>query len=100
MLILSRVCAEFHDKSGAVLFAIRPADRMSFIEAPESIRQDPLFDMLLSDGSLETPTSKADQKKLENDPEKKPEKAEETVSAAPAEAKASGRKSAEKKEQP
>ena len=100
MLILSRVCAEFHDKSGAVLFAIRPADRMSFIEAPESIRQDPLFEMLLSDGSLETPTSKADQKKLENDPEKKPEKAEETVSAAPAEAKASGRKNTEKKEQP
>ena len=97
MLILSRVCAEFHDKSGAVLFAIRPADRMSFIEAPESIRQDPLFDMLLRDGSLETPTSKADQKKLENDPEKKPEKTEETGSAAPAETKASGRKSAENK---
>ena len=100
MLLLSRVCAEFHDKSGAVLFAIRAADRMSFIEAPESIRQDPLFDMLVNEGSLETPTSKAEQKKLENDPEKKPEMAEETASAAPAEAKASGRKSTEKKEQP
>ena len=101
MLILSRVCAEFHDKSGAVLFAIRPADRMSFIEAPESIRQDPLFDMLVSDGSLETPNSKAQQKKLENDPEKKPEQAEEIGSAAPAEEpKASGRKSAAKKDEP
>ena len=97
MLILSRVCAEFHDKSGTVLFAIRPADRMNFLEAPESIRQDPLFDMLVKDGSLETPGTKAEQKKLENDPEKKPEgakaePADPAAQPAPKEAHASGAK--------
>ena len=96
MLLMSRVCAEFHDRTGAVLFSIKPADRMTFIEAPESIRQDPLFDMLLHDGSIQIPTNRAEQEKLENDPEAKaPETAENTGSAAPAE---KGRKTAEKKQ--
>ena len=76
MRILSRVCAEFHDKSGTVLFTIHPADRGVFLDAPESIRQDPLFDMLLSDGSLELPTIREKVKQLENDPMKEPEKPE------------------------
>ncbi len=98
MLLMSRVCAEFHDRTGAVLFSIRPENRMSFIEAPESIRQDPLFDMLVHDGSIQVPTGRAEQKKLENDPgEKVPETAEDNGSAAPAEGKPSGRKNAEKK---
>ena len=96
MLILSRVCAEFHDDAGAVLFTVLPAMLNMFIEAPESIKQDPLFDMLLSDGSLEAPVDKATRTKLENDPDKKPEKTE-TAGTAPAEAKASDGKTAGKK---
>ena len=96
MLILSRVCAEFHDDTGTVLFNIQPSMLNLFIDAPESIKQDPLFDMLLSDGSLEAPVDKATRKKLENDPDKKPEM-NETAGTAPAEAKASDGKTAGKK---
>ena len=68
MLLLSRVCAEFRDKSGAVLFAVTPETRLTFQEAPESIRQDPLFQMLLSDHSIEVTEDKNKKKALENDP--------------------------------
>ena len=69
MLLLSRVCAEFHDKSGAVLFAVTPQTRLTFQEAPESIRQDPLFEMLLHDHSIEVAEDTGRRKQLENDPE-------------------------------
>ena len=97
MLLLSRVCAEFRDRAGAVLFTVTPQMRLTFQEAPESICQDPLFDMLLRDHSIEVAEEPARRKQLENDPEKKPEKTETVSSAAPAEAKASGRKSTENK---
>ena len=98
MFLMSTVCAEFHDRTGAVLFAIHPADLMSFIDAPESIRQDPLFDMLVRDGSVKIPSNKDEIRKLENDPvQKVAEVTEEKSSAAPAEEKSSNRKSAEKK---
>ena len=100
MRILSRVCAEFHDKTGAVLFAVHPADRCVFLDTPDSIRQDPLFHMLLNDGSLELPTTREKQKQLENDPMKKPgktgsakeEPAETAEQPAPKEANASSAK--------
>ena len=100
MFLMSRVCAEFHDKTGAVHFAVHPADRCVFLDAPDSIRQDPLFNMLLNDGSLELPTTREKQKQLENDPMKKPEKtgsakeepAETAEQPAPKEANASGAK--------
>ena len=96
MVILSRVCADFYDKNGVLLHRITRRDLGNFRIAPDSIKQDPLFDMLLSDGSLEAPVDKATQKKLENDPDKKPEKTE-TAGTAPAEAKASDGKTAGKK---
>lgn len=68
MLLLSRVCAEFRDRTGAVLFAVTPETRLTFQEAPESIRQDPLFGMLLSDHSIEVTEDKNKKKRLENDP--------------------------------
>ena len=43
MLILSRVCAEFRDRSGAVIHRVTPETRLTFREAPEAIREDPLF---------------------------------------------------------
>lgn len=68
MLLLSRVCAEFRDRTGAVLFAVTPETRLTFQEAPESIRQDPLFGMLLNDHSIEVTEDKNKKKRLENDP--------------------------------
>ena len=102
MMIIPYVCAEFHDKTGAVIHKIRPADLRLPSEAPEAIRQDPLFAMMMSDGTLKEPESKSELKKLENDPgmfipsEKAPE-AEKNGSAAPADERKSGRKSAENK---
>lgn len=43
MLILSRVCAAFRNKSGEIIFKITPSMRLTFQEAPDAIRQDPLF---------------------------------------------------------
>ena len=68
MLILSRVCAEFRDRTGAVVYHVTPSDRLTFREAPDSIRDDPLFQMLLSDGSLEAASTVARKKKLEAEP--------------------------------
>ena len=68
MLILSRVCAEFRDRTGAVVHRVTPESRLTFREAPDAIREDPLFRMLLAEGSLEA-VSGADQRKvLEADP--------------------------------
>ena len=76
MLILSRVCAEFHDKTGAGIFSITPQTRLTFQEAPEAIREDPLFRLLLDDRSIEVSDNGPRKKQLENDPMKEPEKPE------------------------
>ncbi len=68
MLILSRVCAEFHNTKGEPLFAVTPVTRNIFVEAPDAIREDPLFRMLVSDGSLEAAVSEDRKKVLENNP--------------------------------
>ena len=86
MLLLSRVCAEFRDRAGAVLFTVTPQMRLTFQEAPESIRQDPLFDMLLRDHSIEVAEEPARRKQLENDP------AASTPDPAPAAGKKTGAK--------
>ena len=68
MLILSRVCAEFVNKAGQTIFSVTPQNLFSFLEAPEEIREDPLFDMMLRDGSLEAVRSVAQRRELESDP--------------------------------
>ncbi len=98
MLVVPYVCAEFHDRNGTVLHTIQPADLRGVTEVPDSIRQDPLFDMLVRDGSLRVPETKEELKQLENDPvQKVPEVKEEISSSAPVEEKSSTRKTAEKK---
>ena len=94
MLILSRVCATFHDRQGGTLFRVTPADRLTFVEAPEAIRQDPLFALLVAERSLEVAQSASQKKALENDPEtpaeaaadsgRKKEKAARSSAASPA----------------
>ena len=68
MLILSRVCADFYDKRRNRLFRITHQDLGLFLDAPDSIRQDPLFQMLVDDGSIKFPEDAKSNKVLENDP--------------------------------
>ena len=68
MLILARVCADFHDKNRNLLHRIAPRDLNLFREVPESIQQDPLFQMLVDDGSIKFPADAAKDKALEQDP--------------------------------
>ena len=69
MLIMSRVCVEFHNRRGVKIFSVTPQTRMCMIEAPEAIQEDPIFQMLVDDGSLEASLTPARKKKLEQDPE-------------------------------
>ena len=68
MLILARVCADFYDKNRNLLHRIAPRDLNLFREVPESIRQDPLFQMLVDDGSIKFPADAAKDRALEQDP--------------------------------
>ena len=68
MLILSRVCADFYDRRNTLLFRISPQDLGLFVDAPESIREDPLFRMLVDDGSIKFPEDAKSNRALENDP--------------------------------
>ena len=102
MTIVPYVCAEFHDRAGTAIYTIRPHQLKVLIpDAPESIRQDPLFNMLVADGSIVIPPNEAEKRRLEYDPDARaPGKAEEPGSPAPAAeaaGKASGRKTVEKK---
>ena len=68
MLILSRVCAEFHDRKGAVIHRITPAMIGLFHDAPDAIRDDLLFKLLVADGSIKTPEDAKKNRNLEQDP--------------------------------
>ena len=68
MLIICHVCAEFHNKTGETIFTVTPEMLNGFITAPEEIREDPLFGMLVADGSLETGVDERQRKILEKDP--------------------------------
>ena len=70
MLIIPYVCAEFRDRNGNRIHRITPDMIGLFIDAPEAIRQDLLFQMLLADGSIKTPEDAKKNRNLENDPMK------------------------------
>ena len=69
MRIISHVCADFYASEGAVIFSVTPSTRNLYIPAPDAIRQDPLFDLLVADGSLEAGFTNERKRALENDPE-------------------------------
>ena len=102
MLILSRVCAEFRDHTGAVIYRVTPETRLTFREAPEAIREDPLFRMLVDDGSLEAAVTREQQKQLEAEPLRGIDAAgrKEPAGEANAPAPSAGRKRAARKEAP
>ncbi len=59
---------EFRDLHNHPLFEVKPAMLNTFQEAPDTIRQDPLFHLLISDGSLEAVVPEERRKELEKDP--------------------------------
>lgn len=69
MLILSRVCADFYNNRGELVHRVTPANRLTFHEAPETIKEDPLFQMLLNEGALEASVTPVQRKQLEADPQ-------------------------------
>ena len=68
MLICSRVCAEFHDRNGVVVFRVDSGNRLKLVEAPDTIKQDPIYQLLLDEGSMEAVVSIGQRKRLENEP--------------------------------
>ena len=69
MTIISYVCAEFHNRRGEPILTISPAMvKQILTNVPEEIRDDPLFRMMVDDGSLTAVDSVEKRKQLENDP--------------------------------
>jgi len=70
MLLLAHVCAEFRDRNGNTIFRVTAKDlNHTFLEAPDAIREDPLFAMLANDGSIVfPPKDEKERKRLENEP--------------------------------
>ena len=68
MLILARVCAVFYDRKRNLIHRITQRDLGVFRDVPESIQQDPLFQMLVDDGSIKYPADAAKDRALEQDP--------------------------------
>ena len=79
MFAVPYACAEFHDAHGNVLYRITADQLRITTEMPESIRQDPLFALMIKDESLRAPDSKLELKILENDPDAKIEKDEKSA---------------------
>ena len=93
MKLVSRVCAEFHDSRGSVIYRIGPADRLRYItNAPDAIREDLLFRMLVNDGSIEVIESAAQQKAAEQDPTAGTDASGKKLAKAKAEDKSAGQK--------
>ncbi len=68
MLIVSRVCAVFKDRTGKEIHRVTPALRGMTHEAPDAIQEDRLFQMLLKDGSITANLTKVELKAAESDP--------------------------------
>ena len=69
MLVVPFACAEFHDKSGNVIHRIHAHELRNITEVPDTIVQDPLYALMVEEGSLKAPESKIDLKALENNPD-------------------------------
>jgi len=68
MTILSHVCVDFYDNRRNLIFSVLPSHLDCLLTAPDEIQQDPIFDMLLADHSLEAVRTVEQKKHLENDP--------------------------------
>ena len=68
MRIISYVCADLYDGNRSRSFRIRPTDRGLLMDVPDWVSADPLFKMLVSDGSVRVAETRAEEKILENNP--------------------------------
>ncbi|MCR5297520.1 MAG: hypothetical protein K6E17_08920 [Clostridiales bacterium] len=69
MTIVSHVCVEFHNAKGEPIFAVTPSTVNTLItDVPDEICSDPLYQMMINDGSLSAGISKEKARQLENDP--------------------------------
>ncbi len=68
MLIIPYVAAEFRDRNGSVIHRLTAEDRGTLHEAPDAIRQDLLFGLLVADGSIKVAENEGQKKTLERDP--------------------------------
>ena len=68
MYLISHVCAEFHDRKGNLVYRMTPDMRNTIQDAPEAIREDLLFALLVQDGSIVVPENERERKRLEEDP--------------------------------
>jgi len=69
MTIIAHVCAEFTDSHRNPIYTITSAMLNDVLyNVPEAIREDPLFDMLVADGSLKAVETAEDRKAAEKDP--------------------------------
>lgn len=68
MRIVSRVAAAFYRRDRTPIFEVSSRDLLVILDAPEEIRSDPLFDLLVREGSLQVITSDEVRKVLESDP--------------------------------
>ena len=57
MMIISHVAVEFRNPHGDPIFTIHPSMLNDMITVPDAIRQDPIFDLLLQDGSIKAAES-------------------------------------------
>ena len=67
MLIMSHVSVEFRDQEGNSLMVIGEHQLNQLIPAPDNLWEDPLFHLMIADGSLVAPEGDAC-KELEADP--------------------------------
>ena len=66
---MPRVCADFYDKNRNLKFRITREDLGNYVDAPDEIVQDPLYKMLLDEGSIKlAPENTREKRALENDP--------------------------------
>ena len=68
MLIIPYVAAEFRDRNGSVIHRLTAEDRGTLHEAPDAIREDLLFGLLVADGSIKVAENEGQKKTLERDP--------------------------------
>ena len=70
MLGVARVCAEFRNKKKEVIMTIRPGELLKMMDFPDEVWEDPYFETLVKEGSIDVPQNKAQVKMLECAPDK------------------------------
>ena len=68
MRIVSRVAAAFYRPDRTKIFEVTARDMLVILDAPDEICRDPLFDLMVREGSLQVINSVETQKVLEMDP--------------------------------